>query len=571
MSDLAGAQERLPKSGMSDQQPTQTSEEESKVEVGNNAEAKETETFRLSWDVGGVFFALLVLSLMSSIDATIVTTSLPTIAREIGGGAEYIWVINGFLFASTATQPLFAQVSNIFGRRNPILFALFLFALGSGIAGGARNPATLISGRTLQGLGTSGLYVLADIILCDIVPPRWRGPYLSSVLSMAAVGSTVGPIIGGALAERNWRWVFWLNLPVSALGLAIILLCLRVRYPPIPNWKNAIAAVDFVGNGIFIPSIIAILLGLVMGGSKFPWSSWHIVVPLVLGFLGWVAFHVYESSPRFCKQPTMPARLFKHRTSAISYVLIFTGSIVITATNYFLPVYFQAVKGVSPLDSGVYYLPFALAIIPFGGMGAAFISKTGQYIPLHGIGFALSAIGTGLFSILDEDSSPGAWIGFQIIASGGSGLVFTSTLISTLAPLPEEDVAIATGTYSFIRSFGFVWGLTIASVAFNSQIDRYLGIVDDEVVRSLMANGRAYAFATRGTFDALTAITRSQVTEVYVKALRMIWIIVAAFSCFGFFCIFAEKHVKLRKEKGNEFGLGEKKPKPVECEDGKIQ
>ncbi|EHL02730.1 putative Uncharacterized MFS-type transporter C16A3.17c [Glarea lozoyensis 74030] len=324
MSDLAGAQERLPKSGMSDQQPTQTSEEESKVEVGNNAEAKETETFRLSWDVGGVFFALLVLSLMSSIDATIVTTSLPTIAREIGGGAEYI-------------------------------------------------------------------------------------------------------------------------------------------------------------------------------------------------------------------------------------------------------LYFQAVKGVSPLDSGVYYLPFALAIIPFGGMGAAFISKTGQYIPLHGIGFALSAIGTGLFSILDEDSSPGAWIGFQIIASGGSGLVFTSTLISTLAPLPEEDVAIATGTYSFIRSFGFVWGLTIASVAFNSQIDRYLGIVDDEVVRSLMANGRAYAFATRGTFDALTAITRSQVTEVYVKALRMIWIIVAAFSCFGFFCIFAEKHVKLRKEKGNEFGLGEKKPKPVECEDGKIQ
>lgn len=160
----------------------------------------------------------------------------------------------------------------------------------------------------------------------------------------------------------------------------------------------------------------------------------------------------------------MPPRLFKHRTSAVIFVLIFIGAIVITTTNYFLPIYFQAVKGVSPLDSGVYYLPFALAIIPFGGLGAAFVSKTGRYIPLHGIGFALSAIETGLLSILDTSSSSRAWIGFQIVASGGSGLVFASTLISTLAPLPEEDVSIATGTYSFIRSFGFVWGLTIASV-----------------------------------------------------------------------------------------------------------
>ncbi|RDL36453.1 MFS general substrate transporter [Venustampulla echinocandica] len=483
---------------------------------------------------------------------------------------DALGVINGFLFASTATQPLFAQVSNIFGRRNPILFALFLFALGSGIAGGAQNPATLISGRTIQGLGTSGLYVLADIILCDIIPPRYRGPYLSSVLSMAAVGSTVGPIIGGALAQVDWRWVFWINLPVSALGLVIILLCLRVKYPPTPNWKQALAEVDFTGNGIFIPSIIAILLGLVMGGSQFPWGSWHIIVPLVLGCLGWAAFHLYESSPRFCKQPTMPPRLFKHRTSAISFVLIFLGSIIITATNYFLPVYFQAVKEVSPLDSGIYYLPFALAIIPFGGLGAAFISKTGQYIPLHGIGFALSAIGTGLLSTLDASSSPGAWIGFQIIASGGSGLVFTSTLVSALAPLPEEDVAIATGTYSFVRSFGFVWGLTITSVVFNSQIDRYLWIVDDASVRSLMANGQAYAYANRGTFNALSTTTKSQVIEVYVKALQVIWIIVAAFSCFGFLCIFAEKHVELRKEKGNEFGLAERKSKGPSPEVGGV-
>lgn len=463
------------------------------------------------------------------------------------------------MFGSTATQPLFAQVSNIFGRRNPILFALFLFALGSGIAGGAHNSETLIAARTIQGLGTSGLYVLADIILCDIVPPRHRGPYLNGVLSMAAIGSTVAPVIGGALAQTNWRWVFWINLPVAAVGLVIILLCLKVRYPQNPNWKHALAQVDFIGNAIFIPSIISILLGLVMGGSQFPWGSWHIIVPLVLGSLGWAAFHGYESSSRWCKQPTMPPRLFKHRTSAVSFVLIFLGSIIITAANYFLPVYFQAVKKVSPLDSGVYYLPFALAIIPIGGLGAAFISKTGLYIPLHGIGFTLTAIGAGLLSTLTETSSSGRWIGFQVITSGGVGLIFTSTLISTLAPLKEEDVAIATGAYSFVRSFGFVWGSTIASVAFNSQINRYLWLVEDEAVRGLMVNGQAYAYSNKGTINALTATTQSQVIEVYVKALRVIWLIVAAISCVGFLCVFAEKHVELRKEKGNEFGLAEKK------------
>ncbi|CAG8957636.1 hypothetical protein HYFRA_00010503 [Hymenoscyphus fraxineus] len=418
---------------------------------------------------------------------------------------------------------------------------------------------SLARGRTLQGLGTSGLYVLADIVLCDIIPPRYRSPYLSSVLSIAAVGSTIGPIIGGALAEKNWRWVFWINLPVSALALIIILLCLRIRYPPIPDWKHALAEVDFVGNGIFIPSIISILLALVMGGSQYAWGSWHVIVPLILGCFGWAGFHIYESSPRWCKQPTMPPRIFKHRTSAISLLSIFIGSIIITATNYFLPIYFQAVKGVSPLNSGVYYLPFALAIIPFGGLGAAFVTKTGKYIPLHYAGFALSAIGTGLLSTLDASSSAGSWIGFQILASGGSGLIFASTLISTLAPLPEEDVAVATGTYSFVRSFGFVWGLTIASVIFNSQIDRYLWIVEDEAVRRLLSDGQAYAFANSRTFNLLPTVIKVQVVDVYVRALRIVWIVVAAFACLGFVCVFAEKHVELRKEKVNDFGLAEKR------------
>ena len=155
------------------------------------------------WTIWCIFLALCLLSTISAIDATIVTTSLPTITRDIGGGQQYVWIANVFVFASTAPQPFYGQISNVFGRRNPILIAIALFALGSGVADASINPAMLISGRTIQGLGTGGLYVLSDIIICDIIPPSDRGPYLSAVISTAALGTTIGPVIGGALAQHK--------------------------------------------------------------------------------------------------------------------------------------------------------------------------------------------------------------------------------------------------------------------------------------------------------------------------------------------------------------------------------
>lgn len=147
-------------------------------------------TFRLFWRVWCVFVVLFLLSFMSAVDATIVTTSLQTITREIGGQEQYVWVVNAFMFATTIPQPFYGQIANIFGRRHPVLVASSLFALGSGISGGARSAGMLIWGRTIQGLGAAGLYVLSDIIICDLVPPRYRSPYLSAVISTAAIGSS---------------------------------------------------------------------------------------------------------------------------------------------------------------------------------------------------------------------------------------------------------------------------------------------------------------------------------------------------------------------------------------------
>ena len=336
-----------------------------------------------------------------------------------------------------------------------------------------------------------------------------------------------------------------------------MLLFLNVNYTRSPSWAHALARVDFLGNAIFIPAMVAIFFGLITGGTPgYPWNSWRIVLPLVVGGLGWIAFHVHQASP-ICRKPNMPPRLFRNRTSCVGFLIIFLGGVVLQAISYFLPVYFQAVKGASPLLSGVYFLPFALAIMPFGGLAGAFMAKTGLYKPLHWAGFALGAVGLGLFSTLTQQSSTGHWIGYQILASGRSGLIFTASLPSTLAALPESEVAVATGTYSFVRSFGLVWGVTVTSVAFNGQVNANLQTVSDPSVRDLLKDGGAYTYAAEGSrgVAALPEPARSEVLGVYVEALRVVWLICVGLSCLGFLVTFVERSIKLRKDQTTEFGL----------------
>ena len=517
--------------------------------------------FRRSWSIWCVFFFLCLFAFMSSVDGTIVTTSLPTITHAIGGDDQqlYLWIAQCFIFSAAAPQPLYGQIVNIFGRRNPFLVAIVLFALGSGIAGGAQNPAMLIAGRTIQGLGAAGNYVISDILICDLIPPRHRGPYLSAVLATAGVGSTVGPVIGGALAERNWRWIFYLNIPICVIGVLVMVLLLKVNYNRSPTWRHALSRIDYLGALIFIPSTISISYTLITGGIQEPWSSWRVLLPLILGIAGWVLYHIQQATPSICPLPSTPPHLFTNRTSATGFVLIFLSSIVIYTISFFMPIYFQAVKLVSPLLSGVYYLPFALVLIPFAGTAGWALSRWGKYVPMHYAGFALITTGAGLLSTLDSKSSPAAWVGFQIVSSAGIALIYTATMPSTLAALKEADVAVATATYSFVRSLGFVWGVMMGGLVFNGQVNARLGLVKDENLREALRDGAAYAFAsTEGGLKAIgNPQSLAQVITVYEKSLRIVWLVMMAVGLLGFICVPLESSIELKKEHTTDYGLME--------------
>lgn len=498
-----------------------------------------------------VIVSLCLIAFTSSLDGSIIAIALPEISTALSSEDQYVLVANCFLLAQTVVQPTFAQLCDIFGRRWPMIITVIIFALGSGIAGGAKSTTTMIAGRTVQGLGSGGIMLMVELIVCDLVPLKERGTYLGIVLSTAALGAIAGPVVGGAIAQRDWRWCFYINLPICALVLPVLIFNLRIRHQKI-SWSQLITRVDWVGNTVFIGSMTAILVALFYGGTVYQWSSWRIITPLVIGAVGWAVFHVYESR---CRNPCVPPRIFKHRTTSAALYMMFTTSLALQLVCFFWPLYFLAVRGTSLMRTGVYFMPFMFVLIPGSAVAGILCSKTGQYRWLHCIGFVLTTLAPGLNLLLTATTPKATWAIFQIVDALGRACILSTTLPAVLAPLPEEDVATATGMYSFLRSFGFVWGITIPTIIFNNRFDRMSWKIQDDAVRAALQGGRAYQLSTGAFLKTLPPNTQSQVFQVYLDALKSVWIAAVAFGASGLVAVGVEKHVPLRTYLDTDYGL----------------
>jgi hypothetical protein len=266
----------------------------------------------------------------------------------------------------------------------------------------------------------------------------------------------------------------------------------------------------------------------------------------------------YEASG-FCVNPTMPIHLFSNRTSATGFVLTFLHSLAGISVIYFLPVYFQGVLAVTPGRAGIDLLPTILFLIPFAITAGGLLSKFGRYRPLQHVGFAMMVIGFGLLSLLKANSTIAQWVGYQLVSAAGTGLVLPVLLPAIQAPLTDADTALSTSTWSFIRSFGLIWGATIPTAAFNNRFNTLLYQITDSVIAAELAGGSAYEHATKAFMDTITdPVTRAQVVGVFVDSLKMAWYVSIGFAGLGFLLVILEKEVPLRKELETKFGIEEK-------------
>ncbi|KAM0372783.1 hypothetical protein ACHAO7_010413 [Fusarium culmorum] len=508
-----------------------------------------------------IFVAIALTTFLAALDTSIISTALPTIAADLGSDSLYVWIIDSYLLASTATIPIFAQAANIYGRRSLTLTAVCIFTLGSGLCGGAHNTAMMVGGRAVQGIGGGGVLTMSEIVVCDMVSIRERGMYAGIIGGVWAIAAVVAPVMGGAFAQNiSWRWIFYINLPIAGVALIALGLFLKLTRPPSGTFKEQMARIDWGGSVLLIGSVTSIVLALSWGGSEHAWSDWETVVPLVIGLVALLAFFAYQGAP-WLKEPTMPLRLFGNRTSSTLLAISFIHSLLLYWICYFLPVYFQAVKEASPTRSAVMLFPIACTSAPGGVAAGITITKTGKYRIWHFAGFVLMSIACGLFTLLDESSSTGRWVGFQILFGFGTGVVFTSTLPPILASLPDSDVATATGAWTFIRNFGSIWGVAIPAAVFNNHVNHAASDISDQGVRSLLVNGGAYEHATQNFLKTLESSPRlkDEVVQVYLNGLKVVWQVSIAFCLLGFLLCFFVRSLTLRDELNTEFGLQEEK------------
>ncbi|KAI1176371.1 multidrug resistance protein fnx1 [Nemania sp. FL0916] len=546
---------------MSTQDPEPSGDAGDAVDGSNSAHSGQEEKRKFNKDprFWAIIATLCVIGILSALENTVVTTSLPFIVTQLDLGDNYVWVTNVFFLTSAAVQPLFGQLANIFGRRYITLIIVSLFTLGSGIAGGANNAATLIAGRAIQGMGSGGINMIVDVIVSDLVPLRERGNYTAYVLLIYFIGTALGPYVGGAIiATTTWRWVFYINLPVGGVSLVMILLFLNVKHNKEMSFAQKLRRIDYVGNILLIAATVSVLYATTYGGTREPWSSYKIIVPLVLGLLGLVAF-VFLENAKFIPEPVVPPRLFTNRTSVAVFAVTFLNSALLYWILFFLPVYFQSVLGSSPERAGVQLLPAIVIAVPAAIVAVLLLAKFGKYKPLHLAGFALNTVGLGLFSLLDDKSSTAEWVIFQIIAAGGSGFVLNTLLPACQTPLEEKDQAAATATWSFVRSFGNIWGVAIPAAIFNNQFTQMSSRISDPEVAAMFTKGRAYESATASFINSFPPDIKQEIVSVYVDSLKFIWYISVVFSGLSFFIVFLEKQIKMRTELDTEYGITDEK------------
>lgn len=352
--------------------------------------------------------------------------------------------------------------------------------------------------------------------------------------------------------------MFYINLPVSGVALVLHALFLHVNRDKETGILTRLKRIDYIGNLILIGSVVSVLIALSWGGTRYNWNTYQVLVPLIVGLFGLVLFHVYEGMPWVQEFPTLPERVFKRRTPAAALVIAFLNFICLFWAIYFLPVYFQAVLGMSPTISGVALLPTVLLSVLTGAISGVLLSKWGRYRPLHIIAFSLISLGFGLFTRFDQHTKPVEWVLVQAVPAFGLGIMMSTNLSSVQADLPESDTAAATAAFAFMRAYGSIWGVAIPAGIFNAQFANEAWRIGNKAIQDQLAGGKAYSFANADFVRSFPQPYRDRVIDVYARSLKLSWQISLGFALLGWLLTWAQKEISLRTTLETKYGLEEK-------------
>ncbi|MDK9697277.1 MAG: MFS transporter [Siculibacillus sp.] len=396
-----------------------------------------------------IIFGALTVLMLAALDQTIVSPALPTIGAALGDVEYLSWVVSAYFLTSTAVTPLYGKLADLRGRRPTLYAAVGIFSLGSVLCAVAPNMTLLVVGRAVQGLGGGGLISLVQTVIGDVVPPRERGRFMGWISLVWATASVSGPVIGGVFAQHlHWSLIFWINLPVAAVAVAMIHRAMR-HLPDVHRPQR----LDWYGAVLIVGGTVALMLALTWGGARMPWSSPTILALAAVFALSFGLFVVHMIR---VEDALIPLSVFRNPVVAVTTSAMFFVMGSWLALTVWVPIWLEQAHGFGAANAGFGLIALTLGTVTGANFGGRALMRVPHYKRLVLAGSAVGVLADAALAAGSPVLPFWAAEALLGIAGFGTGMLFPLSTVAVQNAVERRDLGVATATHAFFRSLGTV-------------------------------------------------------------------------------------------------------------------
>ncbi|KAF9127494.1 hypothetical protein BGW39_005828 [Mortierella sp. 14UC] len=516
-----------PESGLSTAEVEKTSEQ-------ILAETVETLPLR---QLAPAFLGVAMTMFMAALDNSIVSTALPKIGTQFEASNKVELVFTCYVITFNAFQGLYGKMSNVFGRKPTVFFAISIFCTGSVLSGVSQSMNMFLGARALTGIGAGGIFSLANIIIADLVSIRDRGKYQGFISAVFAISALVGPVMGGAFVDKvSWRWCFFIQLALAVITIPTMAAMLKLPRPKGDIWSK-IKAIDWAGTFFMAISAVFLLLPTNLGGNLYAWNSpliitlYGLAVPSILAFL-WI-------EAKHAEHPIVPPYLWKnHNVVTLLSINIFMG-MTFWSLMFYLPIYFQIIEHETATNAGLTMIPLEAGVFISSNIAGILVSKYGKYRPYIFTGTGIAVVGICLCLVLAETSSKVIHVVVLFVCGMGVGQLFPTLIVAIQASVERTDLATVSALHNFFRMTGSGFGVAINGALFQNNLNSGLDRSGVPVKWTSLAKSSAQKIVE------IPELYRTTVEDIYLESMKTVFKATIPMAVMMFLLTFLIRHVRL--------------------------